>query len=62
MNCPKCESRMYVMEQKTDGTFAYRRYKCRSCGWIIYTEEKEMIHAKNEISKLHGRYKQTVDR
>lgn len=57
MNCPKCESRMYVMEQKTDGTFAYRRYKCRSCGWIIYTEEKEMIHAKNEISKLHKKYK-----
>lgn len=62
MNCPKCKHRMYVMEQKSDGTFAYRRYKCNVCGWTIYTEEKEKIQAKNELSKLHRKYRESVDK
>lgn len=56
MNCPKCESRMYVMEQKTDGKRTYRRYKCRCCNTYIYTEEKANKNASQNITKIHRKY------
>lgn len=49
MNCPKCNSRMKVMEQRSNGFDTYRRYKCPECDWLIHTEEKATDKAKRKL-------------
>ena len=56
MNCPKCNERMYVDEQKTNGKQTFRRYKCPSCKWIMHTEEKHLAKAKDGMNKIHRKY------
>lgn len=49
MNCPKCDARMKVMEQRSNGFNTYRRYKCPDCQWLIHTEEKATDKAKRKL-------------
>lgn len=50
MICPNCETRMNVMEQKSNGYDTYRRYKCPECGRLLHTEEKATEKAKKKLS------------
>lgn len=43
MICPECNGKLEVVETVRDEDYVYRRRRCKSCGQIIYTIEKEVI-------------------
>lgn len=42
MLCPACNGKLEVVETVKDLDFVYRRRRCKSCGQLIYTTEKEV--------------------
>lgn len=42
MLCPECNGKLEVVETVKNLDYIYRRRRCKSCGQLIYTTEKEV--------------------
>ena len=51
MICPKCQSKMRVLDTRHGENITYRRYRCE-CGSYLYTTETQDGKAKREITNL----------
>lgn len=58
MDCPKCGSRMYVIDSRGIDDFTYRRYRCSSCdervssAECIITDQKTFGSVKRAVAKM----------
>lgn len=54
MNCPRCDTRMAVVNSRTDNSAhtCYRRYRCPKCGKELLTTEA-VTERYSTLSKLN---------
>ncbi|MEE1503889.1 MAG: hypothetical protein UGF89_06570 [Acutalibacteraceae bacterium] len=69
MNCPVCNIKISCVDSTSTGENTFRKYKCYSCGKVVYTHEQVNEGAKiplnllrEEQKKKNKEYKQGIDK
>lgn len=60
MQCPKCESRLYVLDARSEVAVTYRRLQCRKCGETYITLEQIDL-SKETLEEFHDLKRRRLD-
>lgn len=57
MDCPTCKIKIACVDSVSTGKNTFRKYRCLSCGEVIYTHEQVNEAAKAALSMLREKQK-----